>query len=248
MNIILNLDSLNIFIGRRKQTENGKSFSKELLDYLENTKEIKQNNQNEERPIINQIISNNNLTTGNKNSIIWNENNLILEYAKENFNNKAMYFVKDNKKIYWLKNKKHYNNDIYSVLKVENNKIVEVEMRKEDMPREIRINDVFQMEDDKYVFDSISTKELKEEITKMAEKIIDKQNKNLEKYRKEGHLYVITEEIGNNRFLKDLSNSSKTEFEEVDIPRDLLDKATEGMVLKYNNGKYEYYSDDGYRL
>ena len=153
-----------------------------------------------------------------------------------------------NKKIYWLKNKKHYNNDIYSVLKVENNKIVEVEMRKEDVPREIRINDVFQIEDDKYIFDSMSTKELKKEITKMAEKIIDKQNKNLEKYRKEGHLYVITEEIGNNRFLKDLSNSSKTEFEEIDIPRDLLDKATEGMVLKYNNGKYEYYSDDGYRL
>lgn len=66
-------------MGRRKQTENGKSFSKELLDYLENTKEIKQNNQNEERPIIDQIISNNNLTTGNKNSIIWNENNLILD-------------------------------------------------------------------------------------------------------------------------------------------------------------------------
>ncbi len=239
MNIILNLDSLNIFIGRRKQTENGKSFSKELLDYLENTKERKQKNQNEERPIIDQIISNNNLTTGNKNSIIWNENNIILEYANENFNNK---------KIYWLKNKKHYNNDIYSVLKVENNKIVEVEMRKEDVPREIRINDVFQIEDDKYIFDSMSTKELKKEITKMAEKIIDKQNKNLEKYRKEGHLYVITEEIGNNRFLKDLSNSSKTEFEEIDIPRDLLDKATEGMVLKYNNGKYEYYSDDGYRL
>ena len=107
-------------------------------------------------PIIDQIISNNNLTTGNKNSIIWNENNIILEYANENFNNKAMYFVKDNKKIYWLKNKKHYNNDIYSVLKVENNKIVEVEMRKEDVPREIRINDVFQIEDDKYILQYVN--------------------------------------------------------------------------------------------
>ena len=57
-------------MGRRKQTGLGKSFSKELLDYLENTKERKQKNQNEERPIIDQIISNNNLTTGNKNSII----------------------------------------------------------------------------------------------------------------------------------------------------------------------------------
>jgi len=90
--------------------------------------------------------------------------------------------------------------------------------------------------------------ELKEEITKMAEKVIEKQNKNFQKYRKEGHLYMVTEELGNNRFLKDLSNLSEAEFEEANIPQNLLDKAIEGTILKYNNGKYEYYSDYGYRL
>ena len=59
---------------------------------------------------------------------------------------------------------------------------------------------------------------------------------------------MVTEELGNNRFLKDLSNLSESEFEEVDIPQNLLDKAIEGTILKYNNGKYEYYSDYGYRL
>lgn len=82
----------------------------------------------------------------------------------------------------------------------------------------------------------------------MAEDVIEKQNKNLAEYRKEGHLYIVTEELRNNRFLKDLNTSSKVEFEEVDIPQNLLDKATEGIILKYNNGKYEYYSDDGYKL
>jgi hypothetical protein len=71
------------------------------------------------------------------------------------------------------------------------------------------------------------------------------QNANLAKYRKEGHLYLVSEELGNNRFLLDLTEQSKKEFEEVDIPKDLLDIATEGSVLKYTNGTYEYYSDDG---
>ena len=93
---------------------------------------------------------------------------------------------------------------------------------------------------------NIYTKELQENIKDMAKEILDKQNINLDKHRKEGHLYVVTEELGNNRFLWDLTDASKTEFEEVDIPKDLLSKATEGIVLKYNNGKYEYYSDDGF--
>ena len=57
---------------------------------------------------------------------------------------------------------------------------------------------------------------------------------------------MVSEELGNNRFLWDLTDASKNEFEEVDIPEDLLDRATEGTVLKYTNGTYEYYSNDGF--
>lgn len=235
----MNLDSLNIFANELRSKANAKPFIKELSNYLENMEA----NRNGKLPIIEDIISNNKLTTGNKNSIIWKEHNIILKYAKQNFNNKTMYFVKDNKKTYWLKNEKRYNNDVYKVLKIENNKIEELEMKKQEIPNNIRVNDVFKIKEGKCIIDDTATKELKEEITKMAEKIIEKQNKNLEKYRKEGHLYMVTEELGNNRFLKDLNNLSKVEFEEVDIPQDLLDRATEGMVLKYNNGKYEYYSN-----
>ena len=121
-----------------------------------------------------------------------------------------------------------------------------MEISKKDMPKDIGVNDVFIIENDKYVIDNLATKELQEEITNMANKIIDKQNIKLEKYRKEGHLYMVTEELGNNRFLWDLTETPKIEFEEVNIPKDLLNKATEGMVLKYTNGKYEYYSDDGF--
>jgi len=238
----LNLDLLNDVFNNLKENKFVQNFINELSNYLENNVSFK----NEKIPIIEDIMSKNNLTTGNKNSIIWKEKDVILKYAEQNFNNDSMYFVKDSKKVNWLNNKEHYNNDVYTVLKVENSKIEEIEISKKDMTKDIGINDVFRIENGNYVIDNLATKELQEEIINMANEIIDKQNSNLEKHRKEGHLYMVSEELGNNRFLWDLTDAPKTEFEEVDIPKDLLEKATEGIVLKYTNGKYEYFSDDGF--
>lgn len=197
-------------------------------------------------PIIEDILSKNNVTTGNENSIRSKFNGVILEYAKQNFKNESMYFVQDSKKTYWENNKENYNNDFYSVLKVENNEIEKIEISKKDMPTNIGVNDVFRIKDGEYIIDKLATEELQKEIKNMAEEIIDKQNKKLDSYRKEGHLYIVSEELGNNRFLYDLTDSPDFEFEEVNIPKDLLDVATEGSVLKYTNGTYEYYSSDGF--
>lgn len=222
------------------------NFINELSNYLENSVKNSLDYRSEEVPIIEDILSKNNVTTDNENSIRWKFDDVISKYAEQNLGNDSIYFVKDSKKTYWLNNKKHYNNDVYTVLKIQNSKIEEMEISKKDMPKDIGVNDVFIIENDKYVIDNLATKELQEEITNMANEIIDKQNIKLEKYRKEGHLYMVTEELGNNRFLWDLTETPKIEFEEVNIPKDLLNKATEGMVLKYTNGKYEYYSDDGF--
>lgn len=222
------------------------NFINELSNYLENNLKNNLNCRNQEVPIIEDILSKNNLTTGNENSIRGKLNNVISKYAEQNFSNDSMYFVKDSKKTYWSNNEEHYNNNVYTVLKVENNKIEEIEVSKKDMPKDIGVNDVFRIENDKYVIDDISSKELQEEIENMAKEIIDKQNANLDRYRKEGHLYMVSEELGSNRFLWDLTDASKFEFEEVNIPKDLLDKATEGSVLIYTNGSYEYYSSDGF--
>lgn len=197
-------------------------------------------------PIIEDILSKNNVTTGNENVIRWKFDDVVLEYAKQNFNNESMYFVKDSKKIYWSNNEKHYNNNVCSVLKVENNKVDEIEISKKDMPENIGVNDVFREKGGKFIVDDFATAELQEKIKCMAEGIINKQNVNIESYRKEGHLYMVSEELGNNRFLWDLTDVPKFEFEEVDIPKDLLGKAVEGSVLRFTNGTYEYYSNDGF--
>ena len=231
----MNLDLINDLFNNLKENKLVQNFIKELSNYLENN--IK-NDENEEIPIIEDILSKNNYTTGNKNSIRWGLKDIISKYEQKNLDNDAIYFIKDNKK--------NYNNDVYDVLKAENGKIEEIEINKKDMPKEVKINDVLKIKDNNYIIDNISTNELQEEIKNMAKEILEKQNINLDKHRKEGHLYMVTEELGNNRFLWDLTDTPKNEFEEVDIPKDLLNRATEGMVLKYTNGKYEYYSDDGF--
>ncbi len=200
----------------------------------------------EQKPIIEDILSKNNVTTGSQNAIRGKLNEVILEYAKQNFNNESMYFVCDNKKVYWLNNEEHYNNDVYSVLKVENNQIEKIEINKKDMPKNIGVNNVFRIKDSQYIIDNIATEELQKVIKSMAEEIIDKQNTKLDSYRKEGHLYMVSEELGNNLFLWDLTDAPEIEFEEVNIPKGLLDKVEQGSVLKYTNGTYEYYSNDGF--
>ena len=199
-----------------------------------------------EMPIIEDILSKNKVTTGNENAIRWKLNDILIEYAKQNFKNESMYFVQDRKKTYWSNNEKHYNNNVYSVLKVENNQIKEIEINKNKMPKQIEVNDIFVIKDNKYIVDRVVTTEIQGNIIKMAKEIIDKQNMELDKQRKEGHLYIVKEEIGNNRFLWDLTDAPKFEFEEINIQKDLLNKAIVGTVLKYTNGKYEYYSDDGF--
>lgn len=242
----MNLDLVNDIFNNLKENKFVQNFINELSNYLENKTKDNLNYKNERIPIIEDIVSKNNLTTGNANSITWNEKDVILKYAEKNFSNKEMYFVKDSKKVYWSNNKEQYNNEVYSVLKVENNKIEEIEINKQNMPSNIGVNDVFIMENGNYIIDNIATNELQEEILNMAKEIIDKQNINLDKHRKEGHLYMVTEELGNNRFLCDLTEESKIEFEEVEIPKDLLDTAVQGVVLRYTNGRYEYYSNDGF--
>ena len=236
----MNLDLVNDILKELKENDFVQDFINDLTSYLEN--------KNEEKPILEEILSKNNITTSNENSIRWKMDDVILDYAKENFKDETMYFVNDNKKIVWKNNKKDYNNDILSIWKVENNKIEEIGLEKSKLKEKLSINDVFKIENDEAIIDKIATKELKDKILEMANEIIEKQNNNLSNYKKEGHLYVVKEEIGNNRFLKDITEDKNTEFEEVDIPKEILDKAVEGSVLKYTNGKYEYFSDEGMEI
>ena len=158
----MNLDKINEVFNNIKENDIVENFIKQLSNYLEEN--VKLNNL--EQPIIEEILKTNKLTTGNENQIIWNLDEVVEKYAKENYNNEAIYFIKDNKKIYWQNNKKNYDDSFFTALKVENGEVEELEIKKSDTLKNITVNDVVKIYDGEFIVDSIATKELKDEIKK----------------------------------------------------------------------------------
>ena len=91
----MNLDLVNDLFNNLKESKFVQNFIKELSNYLENMNKNNFNRVNEEVPIIEDILSKNNFTTGNKNSIRWNLNDVILTYTQKDLSNDEIYFVKD---------------------------------------------------------------------------------------------------------------------------------------------------------
>ncbi len=69
-----------------------------------------------------------------------------------------------------------------------------------------------------------------------------------QEYRKEGHLYLVTEDRNNEIYLWDFTEKSKNEFKEIILSDDLLKVAKEGAMLRYKNGTYELYSPYGFDI
>lgn len=224
---------------KSEKNEFVQKFAKELSHFLQE----KLNAKNETKPILQTILETNKLTIGNENEMRCKFEEIVSTYVNQNNN---IYFVKDDKKTYWKNNKRYFNHEVYLVVKGSGEKIEEIEISKQDMPKNIGVNDTFKIENNQYILDNSIAEQIKKEITNVAEAIIEKQNKNLEEHRIEGHLYMVAEESGNSRFLVDLTKKTKTQFEEVEFSKTLLSKLVEGSVVKYQNGNYEYYSDDGF--
>ncbi len=80
----------------------------------------------------------------------------------------------------------------------------------------------------------------------MKEEKLSEKRKLVEEYRKEGHIYLVTEDRGNKIYLWDYTDKPDYEVEEFELPEETLKIAHEGTMLKYENGKYELYSKKGY--
>lgn len=75
-----------------------------------------------------------------------------------------------------------------------------------------------------------------------------KNNQNIDKNHIEGHLYFVTSDRNNQIFLWDFTDKPEYEFEEKNIPPELKDVAKEGAMLKYENGTFILYSEEGYDM
>lgn len=89
---------------------------------------------------------------------------------------------------------------------------------------------------------------IESEIKKMKNRVLKEQNNKLLEYRKEGHLYMVEEDVNERIYLVDLTSNIGKSFEEVDFPKHLINKATEGAIFKYENETYRFYSNDGFNI
>ena len=73
-------------------------------------------------------------------------------------------------------------------------------------------------------------------------------NQEINQNRKEGHLYLVTEDRNGEVYLWDFTEKPEHEFKEVFTSKELIDVAKEGTKLQFKDGKYELYSTDGYDM
>lgn len=85
-------------------------------------------------------------------------------------------------------------------------------------------------------------------LDKNSEIILEEIDTDLQKNRKEGHLYLVTEDRNNEIYLWDFTDKPKHEFKEIVSSEELLSIAKEGAMLQYKNGKYELYSPYGFDM
>ena len=82
------------------------------------------------------------------------------------------------------------------------------------------------------------------ESIKNEENLVLEENEN----RKEGHLYLVTEDRDGEVYLWDYTQKSEIEFSEKGLPSEVLAFATEGAMLQFKEGKYILYSPNGYDI
>ena len=212
----MNLDLFN----NLKNNENINNFLGELLNYLK-----KDNNLG----IIEKVKNENKISENSENKMINKQNDILKNYADKTKERGALYFI----------NCKAKKENKYIVFKYENNKESTIKLEEKQLPKNFKINDILRKEEKNFIVDLELTDKVKEQIQEMAEEIIENQNKKLEGFRKENHLYVVEEDRNDRVYLKDITLNSGLILEEVDFPKELIGQATEGTTVKYVNGEYK---------
>lgn len=230
----MNLDFLNNLGNNLKENKIVQNFMKELGEYLE--KNISTNLfSKEENGILTQIQDERNTSIISRNTMKNHMSEILKSYAQKTSEQGEMCFISSKK------------DDNYTVFKYTDNKENIIQLDKNELPERTGINSILRIVNGEYILDEVATKEVTNEITQMANSVLDKQDKQLEEFRREGHLYIVEEDRNDRIYLTDITDTTNNiVIEEVDFPKKLLNQASEGTVFQYKNGGYHFYSRDGF--
>lgn len=208
-----------------KMMEGVTQFIEELADALQ-----KEGLNDVNTDIVTQIGAENKLSIASENEIDKLRTDVLHEYANSTKNEGNLYFVFNKVK----------NEDTYRIWECNGNEIKQKEVSKNNLPQNITVNSVMRMNNGEFILDNETTKNVTNEIKNRANKIIEVQNQKIQDYKKEGHTYLVTEDVNGRIFLWDSTAKPKFEIEDVNFPEGLKERAKEGNSFLYKNGKYEY--------
>ena len=212
----MNLNIFNNIEKLRKKSEEAHELLEELKNKMEDENNI---------GILEEFQSNNKVSIGTKNQMERRLDDILLNYANETG---EIFFIVE----------KLQEENAFVVYKYEESDDSVLKLTKEELPEGANVNTVLRMQDGIYAIDENATEELRTRITDMANELLEEQNKVLEEYRKEGHLYRVSENINGSIFIYDITDNPSIEVEEVDFPEELKEEAQEGRIFEYTDGSY----------
>ena len=222
----MNLDLFKDLIKSTKENDIVQSFIKELGDCLKNNLN---NNERNQITLVQKILDGRILTTRYRDEINIQRHDIINNYSKEHSEQGEFYYVYNKR-----------SNNTYGIVSHKNGEDgVNIGIKESQLPEGAGVDSVLREKNGKYILDEVATEELQEELTEMINKLLEQQDKELKEQRVEGHLYEFVEKSGDTAWLIDKTKNYGNCFEEVDFPSDFLDKATEGSVFQYINGRYQ---------
>lgn len=182
--------------------------------------------------IVTQIASSNKLSMASENELNKARTEILKEYANATEERGSLYFVYNKVK----------GEDNYRVWEFNGNNITKKEVNKNELPKDVTVNSAMRVDNNEFVLDVEATKSISEKIRNRANIIIENQNKKIEDYKKEGHIYLVTEDINGRVFLWDSTEKPKYEIEDINFPENLKNIAKEGNSFRYQNGTYVHIS------
>lgn len=225
----MGLEFLNNLKESLSKNETLSNITDGIKDFIEEVAERLNDNNKSELDIVSKITSEKKTSLTSENSIMKARDETLKEYAKNTTAEGDLYFTFNKVK----------GTDDYRVIQMGENIDKTITVNSKELPQNSKLNQVMRLKNGKFELDTIGTEKVQNEIYKKAEEIIDRQDKKLQEYRKEGHIYVVTEDKNNRIFLWDTTSKPDFEIEEVNFPENLLNQAKEGNKFIYKNGEYE---------
>ena len=222
----MDIDLFNNIFNKKEENNVIQSFLKELGEFLENNLG---NNEKNEEPFIEKILDGRTLTTIYRDKINIERYEIITNYSKENSAQGEFYYVYS----------KGADNTYGVIMHKNEESGSDIWVKESQLPKDAGVDSVLRVKNGRFVLDKDATGKIQEELTDMINSLLEEQANRLESQRVEGHIYEFVEKAGNIVELIDITTDTGECFEEIDFPKEFLDKATQGDIFQYVSGEYQ---------